>query len=103
MFTCKDSIDLLRAFLDGEMTPRGGAAPRGAPRRCPPCVDFVQTYRATPGLCRKALKAKMPEELSEKLTEFLRGKTQPDVNLKNLSLQELRAALGLPWPPPPRC
>lgn len=43
-------------------------------RACPPCVDFLRTYRATPDLCRRALEKEMPVELSEKLTEFLRQK-----------------------------
>ena len=41
---------------------------------CPPCVDFVRTYRATPGLCRKALAKPMPQEVAEKLNAFLRAK-----------------------------
>jgi len=45
---------------------------------CPPCVEFVEQYRATPVLCRKALRAqiaKMPDELSQKIKAFLRAKT----------------------------
>jgi len=39
---------------------------------CSPCEEFLATYRATPGLCRKALARKMPEGLASKLTDFLR-------------------------------
>jgi hypothetical protein len=37
-------------------------------------VDFLRTYRATPGLCKRALAERMPQELSSKLTDFLRSK-----------------------------
>ena len=50
MFNCKDSIDVLLAFLDGEMSPEEEeAAPGSTSTACPPCVDFVRTYRATAG------------------------------------------------------
>ena len=72
MFSCKDSIQLLLDFLDGEMSPELARELEEHLAGCPPCVEFLQTYRQTPGICRKALAAKMPEELSAKLTEFLR-------------------------------
>ncbi|GEL70234.1 MULTISPECIES: anti-sigma factor family protein [Myxococcus] len=74
MYNCKDSINLLLQFLDGEMSPEDTQHLREHLRGCSPCVDFLRTYRATPGLCKKALAAKMPKEVSEKLTEFLRSK-----------------------------
>jgi anti-sigma factor (TIGR02949 family) len=74
MFTCKDSIDLLVDFLDGEMDPEEEKRLLEHLDGCPPCVDFVQTYRATPGLCKRALAKKMPAELAGKLTSFLREK-----------------------------
>jgi anti-sigma factor (TIGR02949 family) len=72
MFSCKDSIQLLLDFLDGEMSPELARELEEHLAGCPPCVEFLHTYRHTPGICRKALAAKMPEELSAKLTEFLR-------------------------------
>jgi anti-sigma factor (TIGR02949 family) len=76
-FSCKECVDVLRAYLDGEMTPEDEAHLKAHLGDCPPCVDFVEQYRATPGLCKKALAAKMPEELSFKLKAFLREKTKP--------------------------
>jgi anti-sigma factor (TIGR02949 family) len=72
MFTCKDSIDLLLDFLDGDMADEDARRLEEHLSACPPCVDFVKTYRATSGLCKKALKRAMPDEMSAKLTEFLR-------------------------------
>lgn len=74
MFTCKDSVSLLMSFLDGELTDELERQLHEHLEACPPCVDFLYTYRATPELCRKALTSKMPTELSDKLTEFLRLK-----------------------------
>lgn len=74
MYTCKDSINLLLDFLDGELTPEDTQHLREHLQGCSPCVDFLRTYRATPGLCKKAMAQKMPQEMSSKLTEFLRSK-----------------------------
>jgi anti-sigma factor (TIGR02949 family) len=74
MYTCKDSINLLQDFLDGELTPEDTQHLREHLQGCAPCVDFLRTYRATPGLCKRALAQKMPQEMSSKLTEFLRSK-----------------------------
>jgi anti-sigma factor RsiW len=74
MYTCKDSINLLLDFLDGELTPEDTQHLREHLQGCSPCVDFLRTYRATPGLCKKALAHRMPQEMSSKLTEFLRSK-----------------------------
>jgi anti-sigma factor RsiW len=74
MYTCRDSINLLLDFLDGELTPEDTQHLREHLQGCSPCVDFLRTYRATPGLCKRALVQKMPQEMSTKLTEFLRSK-----------------------------
>jgi anti-sigma factor RsiW len=74
MYTCKDSISLLLNFLDGELSSEETQHLREHLQGCAPCVDFLRTYRATPGLCRKALAQKMPQEVSAKLTDFLRAR-----------------------------
>ena len=76
MFTCKNSISLLADFLDGTMSEDEEKRLIEHLDACPPCVEFVKTYRATPGLCKRALAKKMPEELSARLTDFLRQKIQ---------------------------
>ncbi|XXF77184.1 zf-HC2 domain-containing protein [Myxococcaceae bacterium GXIMD 01537] len=74
MYNCKDSINLLLDFLDGELTEEDARHLKEHLSGCAPCVDFLRTYRATPGLCKRALVQRMPKEVSEKLTEFLRSK-----------------------------
>ncbi len=73
-YTCQDSIDLLRDYLEGEMPADLAAALKSHLDLCPPCVEFVQAYQKTSELCRKALKARMPEGLSARLTSFLHEK-----------------------------
>jgi len=74
MFSCKDSIEKLLDFLDGKVPPEIERRLEEHLSACPPCVAFLKTYRATPGLCRKALAKKMPSEVAAKLTEFLAQK-----------------------------
>lgn len=74
MYTCKDTINLLLDFLDGEVPPEEAQHLREHLSGCAPCVEFLRTYRATPGLCRRALAKQMPAEVSEKLTEYLRSR-----------------------------
>ncbi len=76
MKCCKDSIHSLLDFLDGALGEEEHKALEEHLNGCPPCVDFVRTYRETTGLCRKALAAKMPEELAGKVKEFLRARLQ---------------------------
>ncbi len=77
MFTCKESIDLLLEYLDGDMSDEQARHLEAHLAACPPCIDFLRTYRATPGICRWALKKQMPEELSQRLKDFLRQKCKP--------------------------
>lgn len=72
MITCKDSIDLLLSYLDGELPGHVREQLEAHFGDCQPCEDFLATYRATPKLCRCALEKKMPEEVASKLTDFLR-------------------------------
>jgi anti-sigma factor RsiW len=75
MHTCKDAIDLLRAYLDGELEAPDQQALEEHIGACAPCVEFVKTYRETPGLCKKALQRTMPKDLADSLSAFLRKHT----------------------------
>lgn len=70
--TCKDSVELLLEYLDGELSCELRARLEAHLGGCAPCEDFWKSYKATPGLCRKALIRDMPQEVVLKLTEFLR-------------------------------
>jgi anti-sigma factor RsiW len=76
MFNCKDSIDSLLPFLEGDMSAEEEEHLRAHLNGCPPCEEFVKTYRATSGLCRKALVKAMPPEVAGRLRAFLRAKLE---------------------------
>ena len=70
--TCKDSVELLLEYLDGELTPELRSKLEAHLGGCTPCEDFLKSYSATPAICRKALARDVPREVAAKLTDFLR-------------------------------
>jgi hypothetical protein len=71
--TCKETLALLREYLEGELTPALKAKLEAHFGGCSPCEEFVRSYLATPELCRKALKQDdVPEEVADSLSAFLR-------------------------------
>lgn len=74
MFTCRESVDLLIDFVDGTLPAAEADHLREHMDACPPCVEFLQSYRATPTLCRRALARQMPREVADRLAAFLRAR-----------------------------
>jgi hypothetical protein len=73
---CKECVELLGEYIEGSLPPDRAKALEDHLSQCPPCITFVRTYRATRGLCRKALSREMPSELMHSLQTFL-GKHVP--------------------------
>jgi anti-sigma factor RsiW len=71
--TCRESIELMLEYLDGELSADVRARLEEHFGGCSPCEDFLKSYRATPNLCRKALARAMPGAVADRLTEFLRA------------------------------
>ena len=78
MTTCRDSLDLLLEYAEGVLPDDVRKRLEAHFGDCHPCEEFLKTYRATPGVCKKALAATMPEGVSRRLTAFLRKETQGD-------------------------
>lgn len=72
MTTCRETIELLVDYLDGELPAELRVNIEEHLGDCQPCEDFLASYKATMGVCKKALKTKMPDEMAAKLTAFLR-------------------------------
>jgi len=79
MLTCRELIDFLMAYLDGELP----AAQRADFERhlgvCPPCLNYLETYKETVRLGKAccaddALPADVPEEL---VRAILAARRQP--------------------------
>ena len=68
---CKECVDLLGEYIEGTLPPDRKKALEEHLSLCPPCITFVRTYKATRGLCRKALEREMPVELVNSLQNFL--------------------------------
>lgn len=69
--TCKDAIAILGDFLEEALSPDAVREMEGHFRDCKPCRAYLNTYRRTRGLVARAGRAEMPEELKERLRQFL--------------------------------
>lgn len=72
--TCQHSIELLHEYIDGTLPPDEKEALDRHFKACPPCLDFLRKYQATPTVCRQALNQEISQELGDRLYAFLRQK-----------------------------
>jgi anti-sigma factor RsiW len=72
--SCKQAHDLLFSYLEGELGQKTVTSLEAHFKLCPPCDEFLASYRKTPGLCRQALDAEVPAEVTQRLQNFLRSK-----------------------------
>ncbi|HEY0841161.1 MAG TPA: zf-HC2 domain-containing protein [Vulgatibacter sp.] len=68
---CKECVDLLVDYLEGALPAEREKELDEHFMGCPPCLDFLDQYRASTALCREAIETEMPEALAAKLGEFL--------------------------------
>lgn len=73
MTTCRDSIELLLAYVEGDLPSEERHRLEAHFSDCQPCEDFLATYQKTPGVCREALAKAIPDEVARRLGSFLRG------------------------------
>jgi anti-sigma factor RsiW len=72
MICCKECLDLLHDYLEGELNADISASLEEHFNDCPPCIAFVNTYKSTTYLCRSTLKdTEVPDTVKEKLKEFV--------------------------------
>jgi len=72
MKNCRESIDLLLDYLEGRLAPPEKAALDDHFAACPPCLEFVRSYRETPRILRDVTREPLPAEVRRRLEEFLR-------------------------------
>ncbi len=75
---CCDLLDLLVDFLDGDLEEARASRVKFHLDWCKPCADFLESYRDTGPLCKKALAREMPPEIKTKLFEALRQELSCD-------------------------
>ena len=72
--TCEETLDVLVDYVDGAMDGSTLSAFEAHFADCPPCLDFLRTYKTTIRVSQKCLEAEpeIPEEVSNRLRSFLR-------------------------------
>ena len=70
---CRDCQKLLFDYAQENLDPETARKLEQHLSDCPPCLDYVQSYRQTIQACRNHCKpaAEMPAELKKKLRDFL--------------------------------
>lgn len=71
---CPEILDLLVDYLEGDLEDEQRRHLEAHLEACPPCLAFLETYRQTGEICRKALVTKMPGDLKQSLHQFLAKK-----------------------------
>jgi anti-sigma factor (TIGR02949 family) len=72
--TCREAIERLIEYLDGELTAGTLAEFEAHLSRCAPCRAYLATYRRTNELVAKAHQVELPERLRIKLRELLEAR-----------------------------
>ena len=70
-YDCPDMMDLIVDYLEGDLDDEKRQHLERHFDGCPPCQNYLETYRQTGELCREALKKEMPSELKSRLRGFL--------------------------------
>ena len=75
MICCKECLELLHGYMEGDLEPKVLEALNEHFDDCPPCIAFLKTYKSTATVCRDNLKpTDIPEEVQKKLQAFLNEK-----------------------------
>ena len=69
--SCKECVDLLVDYLDGKLPEDQEKELDAHFTACPPCLDFVEQYRAASRLGARAIATEMPCAIADKLAAFL--------------------------------
>jgi anti-sigma factor (TIGR02949 family) len=69
--TCKDAIAILADYLDAVLSEESVRRFEQHLRDCPPCVAYLNTYQRTRELAATAGRVEMPEEMKQRLRQFL--------------------------------
>jgi anti-sigma factor RsiW len=70
--TCREILDFLAAYLDGELAPGAREDFEAHLSRCPDCVDYLESYRETLRLAR-ASRADDDEACADVPAELVRA------------------------------
>ena len=73
---CDEIVNLLVDYFDGDLSSDTARRLEEHIDCCPPCVRFIDAYRNTGKICRRALRVQMPRSVKSTLFQFLRAELQ---------------------------
>jgi len=77
MICCRECLDLLYDYLDGNLDSGATKELDEHFEDCPPCISFLNTYKSTTELCRDTLgKIEIPEAVQSRLLDYLKEHTR---------------------------
>jgi anti-sigma factor (TIGR02949 family) len=75
MDTCKQVLQALTEYLEGDLAPEEKERFERHMRDCPPCRAFLRTYQKAGELARRTLReGDVPEEVRQRVRDFLRAR-----------------------------
>jgi anti-sigma factor (TIGR02949 family) len=75
-YSCKDVVDLLSDYIDGECSPDDKAMVEDHLADCPGCIAFVNTFRKSISLAKNMSYEDIPNDLLDRLHNVLDQKTR---------------------------
>lgn len=72
MFECKECVDFLTDYVDGYLSPETIEKLEGHFSDCPPCLEFLRTFKATVSMAQELKEEEVPETVMAKVQSFIR-------------------------------
>jgi anti-sigma factor RsiW len=69
---CVSGVELVMDYLEGVLSADVSTSLEAHVAGCPRCVAFLDSYRATPPILRRATTTKLPPDVGDSLHAFLR-------------------------------
>lgn len=77
MICCKECLELLSDYMDGELDPQISSSLDEHFQDCPPCIAFLNTFKTSTNICRETIRqVDLPEVVQIKLKEFISQNTR---------------------------
>ena len=72
MICCKECLELLHDYIEGELSAEVHASFEDHFEDCPPCIVFLNTYKSAIHMSQTTLKSNdIPDIVKERLKEFI--------------------------------
>ena len=75
-YSCKDVVDLLSDYIDGECPTEDRALIEGHLADCPECITFVNTFRKSISMAKNLTYPDIPDDLRTRLHRVLDEKVK---------------------------